>query len=40
LRRKTRFGGVRLTSIVDPDKVLQLVFRQFAIAIIKSWMGR
>jgi hypothetical protein len=34
------FRGVRLTSIVDPDKIPRLVFRQFAIAIIKSRMGR
>lgn len=34
------YSGVRLTSIVDPDKVLQLVSRQFATAIIKSRMGR
>jgi hypothetical protein len=33
-------GGVSLTSIVDPDKVLQLALRSFAIAIIKSRIGR
>ena len=33
-------GDVSLTSIVDPDKVPQLVLRSFAIAIIKSRIGR
>jgi hypothetical protein len=33
-------GEVSLTSIVDPDKVLQLVLRSFAIAMIKSRIGR
>jgi len=34
LHRKTRLPRLSLTSIVDPDKVLQLALCKFAIATI------
>jgi hypothetical protein len=36
LHRKTRLPGPSLTSIVDPDRVLQLAPRKFAIAAIST----